>query len=493
MKKFRRFFAAAAAVCLAAQMMPVTAGALEPVNPAGDVNRDGIFNLSDMVMFNQWMHGKGSIADTDTADMNGDSQLDVFDFIAMRKQLLGSIVSANAKYEKSGTVDLCGGIKRNHSDRKKIDSTFRNAQLSFSLDLFKHTVKEDENVLISPYSVSMALAMTANGADGETKSEMEKTLGGLPIDDLNGYLAKWAYSQPNEEKIKIHTANSVWVRDDEALIKPAPTFIQSVVDNFGAEVFKAPFNEETVKDVNNWINDHTDGMIPSVIKKFEPYDMMALINAVSFEAKWADQYEDYQIKPHDFTAYDGTVKKTDMLYSTEDYYIEDGNAAGVLKLYDQGRYGFAAILPEEGTSTYDYVKGLTTERMQKLFSGYKSCDVETVIPKFKYESSSSLKDALVDMGMSTAFVDGTADFTKMVTPDSLKLHIGSVIHKTFIELDENGTKAAAATVVMMAGNEIMPPKEQKEVILDRPFVYAIVDMENALPLFIGTVNSIEEE
>ena len=490
MKMYKRFLAGLMAISLAAPLTAVNASALEPPRPKGDINYDGVFNLADTVMFRQWLHGNGKIDDSTNADMNGDESLDIYDFIAMRQNLLRGISEANKRYENSGTVNLCGGIESALTDGKTLDEKFKDAQMGFSLELFKRTIKEDKNVLISPYSVSMALGMTANGADSKTKEDMEKALGGLEISELNKYLKTWRTGQPNKDNLKIHTANSIWIRNNEELIRPQPTFIQDTVNYYGADIFKAAFDQSTVNDINDWTKENTDGMIPKIIKELDPNDMMALVNAVTFEAKWEKQYNEYLVHPRKFTAYDGKSKEVDMLYSKENYYIEDKGAVGVLKPYEGGRYAFAAILPEEGTSVTEYVEGLTAERLKKMISERFMVDVDTVIPKFKYDSDSDLNDVLSDMGMSSAFLDN-ADFSKMVTPDSIPLHISSVKHKTHIELDEAGTKAAAATVVVMAGNSAEPIMERKEVVLDRPFMYAIVDIKNDLPLFIGTVMEIE--
>ena len=487
MKKFNRIISTVSALCMTAQLIPFTAGAAAA---KGDVNGDSAFNLSDMVMFNNWMHGKGELKNSDAADMNSDENIDVFDFIAMRKQLLDGIVTANAKYENSGTVDFCGGIDKSSSTAKELDDIFKTAQLDFSLDLFKRAVKDDENVIVSPYSISLAMAMATNGAEDETKAEMEKVIGrGIAIEDLDGYLETWRESQTNGDGFKVHTANSIWIRDNEALIKPLPSFIQKTVDYFDADIFKAPFDKSTVTDMNKWINDNTDGMIPEMIKGLEDRDMMSIMNAVCFDAEWENKYQSYDVFDNNFTAADGTVKKVPMMSSTESYYIKDENAVGVAKLYKTGRYAFAALLPDEGISVTDYVNGLTTERVQKMFENCEETAVTTLIPKFSYETETDLNGIFKEMGIKQAFDSREADFYGMVTPDSLPLYISSVKHKARIELDEEGTKAAAVTVIMMACGYAMI---QKEVFLDRPFVYAIVDVENQLPLFVGTVTDISE-
>ena len=490
MKAYKKILAGRMAASLAAPFAVLKSSALEPPRPKGDINYDGVFNLSDTVMFGRWLHGTGSISDSSNADINGDGSIDIFDFVAMRKKLLGVISNAEQKYKSSGSFSLCAGLEDAHPDGTKIDDKFRNGQAQFTLDIFKREFKEDENSLVSPYSIMQALAMTANGANGETK----KALGGLPIEDLDKYLATWRRNQPDSEECKLLTANSVWIRDNEVLIKPQPQFIQNVVDYFNAEVFKAPFDKSTVNDINSWVSDHTDEMIPSIIDDLPDICMMTLVNAVTFEAKWMEPYEEYQVQPFDFTAYDGSVKSVDMLCGSESIYLEDENSKGFMKYYDDSRYAFVAVLPDEDVNIKDYVDSLTVEKMAKLYdsqkNGYNS--VVTRMPKFKYDCDMILNNTLVDMGMETAFNPDRADFYNMVTPDSLPLYISQVIHKTHIELDEYGTKAAAATAIMMCGGAGIQP-EIKEVFLDRPFVYAIVDTQAELPVFIGAVMDLGQE
>ena len=181
-----------------------------------------------------------------------------------------------------------------------------------------------------------------------------------------------------------------------------------------------------------------------------------------------------------------------MLCSPE-IYISDENTEGMVKYYTGQRYGFAALLPNEETDIDTYIEGMTAEKLHKLISEYRSThyDKATVkLPKFKYEYENELSEELCAMGMPTAF-SGAADFSNMsAIADINPINIGYVIHKTFIDLDENGTKAAAATLVAMQ-DKAMPMAPEKEVVFDRPFVYCIFDVDTSLPVFIGVLNSLE--
>ncbi len=387
--------------------------------------------------------------------------------------------------------DLTEGIVKGQVEGKAADSDFVNANMNFSLELFKSVQKEksEENVLVSPLSVTAALALTANGAAGDTLSEMEKLLGGdISIEQLNGYLYSYLQSMTSGDKFKLHIANSVWFKDDPGLTVEKD-FLQKAVSYYDAEIYREAFDSKTASAVNNWVNANTDGMIPKIIDKINSNTVMYLINALAFEAEWDEVYMDNQVSSGTFTNSKGNKQSSKMMSSTEHRYLEDENAVGFLKGYKGGKYTFAALLPNENISVNDYLQSLTAEKLLKTLSEYQVCVVRTQMPKFSYDFDLSLKETLKAMGMPLAF-DGEADFSKMGHSTDGNLYIGDVIHKTFIAVDEKGTKAGAATVADIAAGSAMPVEEPKTVILDRPFVFMIIDNDTRLPVFMGTVESI---
>lgn len=370
------------------------------------------------------------------------------------------------------------------------DTGFLSAQTEFALTLLQKTVTahSGENVLISPYSVMQALAMAANGAAGDTLAEMEQTLGGMPVETLDQYLYTQRTTMPDSENSKLQTANSVWFRDDAKRIQVLPEFLQTVSDYFAADAYLAPFDETTRSDINNWCSEQTDGMIPELLAEPISADaVMYLINAVCFEAKWAHPYKDEPLR-RDFTASDGTKQQAQMMYSEESHYMEDAQASGFLKYYQDG-YAFAAILPEEGITPEDYLSGLTPEALSGLLTDTQVCDVQAGLPQFSYDFDIEYSGVLSDMGMPGAF-QGSADFTRMAKTASGELFINRVLHKTHIDVDTEGTKAAAVTAVEMTDGAAMVEEEPKYVILDRPFVYLIVETDTMLPVFAGVLNEI---
>lgn len=453
----------------------------------GDVNNNGEIDIADLVMLEKYLLGKGELDEWKLADLCEDGVIDSFDLALMRKTLINTVGYERPQPDDT-TVNLSERFEAQSAKGAKADEEFIMAQTKFALDLMQKSVSEDTNTLISPYSVMQALSMTANGADGETLAEMEKALGGISIDKLNEYLYTQRTSQPNDENCKLSTANSIWFRDDSERINVLPEFLQKNKTYYDADSFKAPFNKSTVKDINNWVNEKTDEMIPKIINDIDPNVVSFIINAVAFDAKWMKQYEENQISSGNFTAYDGTVQEAEMLNSIESLYLEDDNAVGIYKYYAGKKYAFAALLPDEGISVSDYVAELTPESLNKIFSSPKYVNIECSLPKFSYDYENELSDDLQLMGMKQAFKSDSADFSRM---SEISLYISKILHKTHIELTESGTKAAAVTAVELSNDCVLIP--DKSVAFDRPFVYCIVDTETSIPVFIGTLMTIPEE
>ena len=221
------------------------------------------------------------------------------------------------------------------------------AAANFAVGLLQGSAAGTDNCVLSPYSAMLALAMTANGAQGETLAQMEAVLG-LPVGALNEALRGCDMGE------EVVSANSVWLRDtDELDVKDA--FLQANADYFGAGVYRAPFDAQTVEDVNAWVSEHTAERIPQILTELGPQTMLLLINALTFDARWLEEYDDYQVSEGVFHAADGTEQTASFLRSEEHIYLDDGMATGFLKPYADGRYSFLALLPNEGVAMQDYL------------------------------------------------------------------------------------------------------------------------------------------
>lgn len=386
--------------------------------------------------------------------------------------------------------NLMSGIETNIATTDiDIDIESNISITDFAVRLFQQSAENDENTLISPLSIINALAMTANGAEGKTLSQMEEVFGSS-VSELNQYLYAYTKGLPAGDKYKLSVANSIWFKDHKSFTVE-PDFLQANADWYGAGMFKVPFNNTTLRDVNNWVEEKTDGMIKGILDSIPEEAVMYLVNGLAFDAEWDNIYYDYQVSEGVFTKEDESQQQAELMYSTEHQYLEDEDAVGFIKYYADRKYAFAALLPDEGISLTDYVNSLTGEKLASILEEPLDVKVNAAIPKFESEYRIELNDILKAMGMTDAFDFDVSDFSGIGSSTDGNLYISKVLHKTFITVDEKGTKAGAATVVeMAAGSAMMEPEEIKTVYLDRPFVYILIDCEVNLPVFMGTVMDI---
>ncbi len=359
----------------------------------------------------------------------------------------------------------------------------------FAVRLFQASFDGEENTMLAPVSVLFSLGMTANGAKGDTLAQMEDVFG-MTVSELNSYKKAYWYALPEDKKCKLHMANSIWFTNDNRFTVEQ-SFLQTNATYYDADIYQAPMGRETLESINVWVEDHTDGMIKDMLQSLREDTVMCLVNAMSFEAEWRSIYEEYQISDGVFTTESGEAQTVEMMHANEHYYLDDGNAIGFIKPYAGDDYAFVALLPKEGMSVSEYADTLTGEGLAALLAEPKREKVITALPKFQSEYSVELKEVLEKMGMTAAFSWETADFTGLGSSTEYPVHISQVCHKTFITVDSKGTKAGAGTVVMAPDSASDPEERPKEVILDRPFVYMIIDCQANLPLFMGTVMSIE--
>jgi len=406
--------------------------------------------------------------------------------ILIMASIVGCVSPASTSPNLASAADLMVGVNSNRVSGKSASDEFIANMADFSIDLFKRSITANKNSLISPLSVTLALAMTANGADNETLSQMEALLGGdIPLDDLNEYLKAYVTALPSLEKSKLSIANSIWFRNENERLSVLPTFLQKNADYYDAAVYSAAFDSQTVKDINNWVSTSTDGMINKILDEISDIHLMFLINAVVFDAEWLHVYDKSNVKDGIFTDVLGNNGIIDFMHSTEYNYLYDDTATGFIKAYAGGAYSFAALLPNYDVPIDIYIESLTGEKFMSIIGNASNETVFTSMPKFEFDYDISMINALSDLGMPDAFKDDKADFSKMaITADDV-LYISNVLHKTYISVDELGTRAGAVTMVAMAGTGAA--LDPKVVNLDRPFVFAIIDNSTNLPIFIGTL------
>ncbi|WP_295071559.1 serpin family protein [Ruminococcus sp.] len=478
------------------------------INYYGDINDDGVIDSFDLISYRKYISDpeKNPLSKELflNADIDQNDVVDEADLQLVSDYILGKIDKFYGA-PMVGSIRLTDQVDIKASEGKVTDEAFAKAEMKFGIDIlqkaFDPTKQGEENLLISPLSISSALAMTANGADKKTLEQMEAVLGnGMTLDELNEYMAYYVANLPDEQKLKLLAANSIWFKDDPTF-KVLDEFLEQNKKYYNSEVYKSKFDDTTVDDVNSWVSENTRGMIPTLLNKgdLDPKEyetaMMMLINTLYFEAEWQSPFgEAYDGK---FTDLNGVEHKIEKMSDEEREYFNLGDADAFKKPYMNGEYSFVGILPRE-KNIVDYINDLDAE---KLMEDLKECEdpstveLNVTMPKFKYNYSKSLKEILIDMGMGDAFNDKLADFSKIndLTVDGAQpLYIGDVLHKTKIELTEKGTKAAAVTAVMMVQATAFEPMKRKiNIDLNRPFVYMIVDKNN-VPVFIGAVTQLEE-
>lgn len=409
-------------------------------------------------------------------------------FAALGSVLLAVTILSNCTScaLRTSAAELSEGYSRKATEQGTVDDAFITALSNFSLSLFRESVKKDaSNDLISPLSATLCLAMLANGANGNTKTQMENVLG-MNTDALNKSLYGYVSKLYTSDSCKVNLANSIWFRNtyQDQISK---NFLQTNADWYNAQIYSTPFDNTTVKDINNWVKHYSDGMIDSILNKISPSTVMYLINALTFDAKWETKYEKDQIRENLFTNYDKSQTTTEMMYSEESIYLSGEGVQGFAKNYAGGQYSFVALLPEENKDIYDYAASLNGEAWRSLWKNKENTAVRVAIPEFRYDRQRSLIDVLQNLGMTDMFDETLADFSALAPKDFL--YCSEINQKVFIEVDRNGTKAAAITWAGMNKSSAMI-EDQKTVYLDRPFLYAIADNHTGLPLFLGIVTAL---
>lgn len=357
----------------------------------------------------------------------------------------------------------------------------------FGVKLFKEIVAEahDKNVFISPLSVSMALGMVLNGADGQTKTDMQQTLevAGLSDDQINtSYRSLIDLLRELDPRVTFRIANSIWYRQG---VTVAPQFLDTNRTYFDAVVEALDFDApEAVDTINAWVADNTNGKIEKIVEKIDRETIMFLINAIYFKGDWTQKFDAELTKDGSFRLPDGAEKQVPMMHIEDTFrYLETDLFQAIDMTYGDSLYSMTVMLPQPQQSLDGLIGELNAGHLAQWTQGFSSQIVNLTIPKFKLEYEISLKDVLTRLGMGIAFDRYQADLTRMFAGD-LDARISRVQHKTFVEVDEKGTEAAAATSVEV-GVVSVPPVF--DMTIDRPFLFLIREHHSQTILFIGQV------
>ncbi len=370
-------------------------------------------------------------------------------------------------------------------DRKAVAE----ANNKFAVDFYNNIEdKEEGNIFYSPYSISTALAMTYEGAEGQTAEEMKEVFYYPDFGAMRkGNAAIYNTLNKKDKNYSLNTANALWAEKSYVFLDD---YFGTIENYYGGRVINLDFKtdaENSRQTINAWVEEQTNDKIKDLIPAGSINSMTRLVltNAIYFKGKWESKFEEKNTIPEDFKTSTGT-EKVQMMHQTEDFGYAEFEGLQVLEMNYQGNdLSMVVLLPEQGLDTIS----LTHENLENWKSRIRTQEVAVSFPKFKFDTDYSLNSNLAEMGMPTAFAPGEADFSGM---DGTKnLYITDVVHKAFVEVNEEGTEAAAATGVVM-GLTSVGPTETKIFTADRPFIFIIQEKDTGDILFLGRAENPNE-
>lgn len=369
-----------------------------------------------------------------------------------------------------------------------VDSKLVDANTKFGFKLFQEVLKQDSkrNIFVSPTSIAIALSMTYNGASGETQQAMANALElqGMSLDNINQANNTLKASLENADPaVQMSIANSLWARQG---ISFNPEFIKQNQQFYGAKVTELDFAKpDSSNIINNWVKENTRGKIDNIVGQLKPDDVLFLINAIYFKGDWTKKFDKSQTTERPFNLSNGSQKQHPMMSQSGKYrYYENETFQAVSLPYGKGRMSLYVFLPSKTTNLNTFQQQLKSENWQQWMNQFRMRQGSVELPRFKFDYDIKLNNALKALGMETAF-SNQANFSNMT---SASVAINEVKHKTFVEVNEEGTEAAAATSVgMVLTSARMPAEEPFQMVVDRPFFCAIRDNQTGTILFMGSI------
>lgn len=367
---------------------------------------------------------------------------------------------------------------------------------AFAFDLFRHISADPGNLVFSPYSISIALAMTYAGAGGDTALQMAQAMHfTLAQDQLHPAFNQLALELdqegqtqgvPADKAFKLNVVNALWGQDGFPFLS---AYLDLLAENYGAGMHLLDFRKDPEgarKVINDWVSQQTAKRINDIIPPgaIDPLTRLVLSNAIYFKADWASEFSKDSTRDAPFTLLDGSQVSVPMMSQHSRFRYSEGDGLQALELpYAGGQLSMILLLPQQGKFN-DVQTSLDAEKLDGLVAGLQVQEVNLWLPKFKFEYPLDLKDSLQKMGMIDAFDPNQADLSGM--DGSRDLYISAVLHKAFVAVDEAGTEAAAATVVSVEASS-MPAGSPVEFKVDRPFFFLIRDNASGAMLFLGRV------
>lgn len=372
---------------------------------------------------------------------------------------------------------------------RKVDTKLIDANNRFGFALL-HELREgdkEKNILLSPTSIVLALAMTYNGAAGETEGAMAKamSLENMDRETLNQAVLDLRQSLQNvDPKVELTIANSLWARQG---VRFKQQFLQTNRRYFGAQVSVLDFADPNAPNtINRWVDSHTKGKIKKIVDNIPNDTVMFLINAIYFNGKWQKLFDKSLTQQKPFHLANGEQKPVQMMAQSGRFAYLKGEGFQMVSLpYGSGRLGMVIALPDEGVSLGEWLGTLNAEKWKEWTSRLAMNEGELQLPRFKVDYDKTLNNVLKSLGMEVAFIPDRADFSGM--RDERDLFLQKVHHKAVVEVNEEGTEAAAVTSVQVGITSVQQPRPPFKMVVDRPFLFAIRDTRTGMVLFLGAV------
>lgn len=415
----------------------------------------------------------------------------------MQHFLSKSLIKAHFRKALAATVlavILCSSLALTRpASEKHVDERLTTASSRFAFKLYGQLLKQrnGKNIFVSPASVMMALAMTYNGADGETRQAMARALeiDGMSLEDVNRAFADLkSVLSPADPKIQLRIANSLWARNGFAM---NPAFVERNEQHYGAEIASLDFADPAARDtINSWVHKNTEGKIDKIVDRIKSDVVLFLINAIYFKGQWKVEFKKEHTKPDVFRLGGGQRKELPMMSQSGSYlYYKGKNFQSVTLPYGKGGVSMYVFLPDEQSGLEQFERDLTPENWDMWMRSFRLTPGDLMLPRFKVEWESDLNEALKALGMAEAFDGDRANFSQIAKLNSGNLFISEVKHKAWGEVNEEGTVAAAATSVGVALGSIQEPPQRFVMKVDRPFFFVIRDNQTGVVLFMGSVTN----
>ncbi len=368
---------------------------------------------------------------------------------------------------------------------EKIVAEHREENMKLSVELLKGSNVAYDNTVISPLAVQMAMGFAINGAKGVTQSAIIDKVG-METSVLNNYLKTYIEEAPKDVRGNINFVNAIWLNSINTGLDLNSSYKDKVIEYLNAEIKQEPFSAGCEKVINGWVAETTDGMVNKVVNKVDLTNWFYTINIATFDMDWETTYNVNDIEKKTFNNAKKTTSDVEMMSSIESLYIEDNGATGFIKNYYIPRYKFIAILPDEKANLEEYVNNLDYRKLIKLLESAENVNVKASIPSFVTYKTVDISKTLVNIGLSSIF-KSDADFSGMLK-EGMATKLWKMYHTSKITVGKKSSEGVITSNV--SNNKKKDVSYDKEVVLDRPFLYMIFDSEESIPIFIGTMNNL---